>query len=259
MNPQVTSLKMENSKILQKIKKIDILILISLTLILAALFWINYSDVNLKIQNHLFNFQSKEWLVDKDELVKKILFYKLPKILLGFAIIGCLFAVIFGFKLLPQIKIISVFSDGLMSYFQKNRHRFFLIFLGLSLIPLIAGNIKKFTNVYCPNQLEIYGGDKPYIKIFDHYPEGFTQIKKAKCFPAGHAVTGFALMILFFALSGFYAFLGLAGAISLGWIIGFYQMAKGAHFFGDTLVSMLVCFFLAALIARIYLKFQKYD
>ncbi len=233
---------MVNSKISQQIRKIDILISASLILILAALFWVNYSDIDLKVQNHLFNFQSKTWLVDKDELVKKIFFYKLPKILLGITIFGCLASAIIGFKNHNQ------------NFCYKNRHRFFLIFLGLALIPLIAGNIKKFTNVYCPNQLEIYGGDKPYVKIFNHYPEGFTQIKKAKCFPAGHAVTGFALMILFFALSGFYAYLSLAGSILLGWIMGFYQMAKGAHFFGDTLVSMLVCFFLAALIARIYLK-----
>lgn len=238
---------MENSKISQQIRKIDILILTSLALILASLFWVNYSDIDLKIQSHLFDFQSKGWLVDKDEIIKKIFFYKLPKVLLGFAIVSCLVAAIIGFRNRNQ------------NFCYKNRYRFFLIFLGLSLIPVIAGNIKKFTNVYCPNQLEIYGGDKPYVKIFNHYPEGFTQIKKAKCFPAGHAVTGFALMILFFALSGFCAYLSLAGSILLGWIIGFYQMAKGAHFFGDTLVSMLVCFFLAALIARIYLKFQKYD
>ncbi len=238
---------MENSKILQQIRKIDLLIFVSASLILLSLCWVNYSDINLQIQKYLFDSQSQTWIVDKDEAIKKFFFYKLPKILFGALIFGCLFAAIVGFKNRKQ------------HFFHKNRHRFFLIFLGISLIPIIAGNIKKFTNVYCPNQLEIYGGDKPHVRIFDHYPEEFKQLKKGKCFPAGHAVTGFALMILFFALSGFYAFLSLAGAISLGWVIGFYQMAKGAHFFGDTLVSMLVCFFLAALIARIYLKFQKYD
>jgi membrane-associated PAP2 superfamily phosphatase len=44
-----------------------------------------------------------------------------------------------------------------------------------------------------------------------------------------------------------------------GWILGFYQMAKGAHFFGDTLVSMLLCFLVAAMIARFYFKKILYD
>jgi membrane-associated PAP2 superfamily phosphatase len=230
---------MENSKILT-IRKINLLIIFTSILIALALCLSNYTNLDVAIQNHLFNFENKTWLIDRDEPVKKFFFYKLPKITLGVVIVFCLFATIFGFKKKSQ-------------FFYENRHQFFLVFLGLSLIPLIAGNIKKFTNVYCPARLEIYGGDRPYVKIFDHYDEGFYQEKRAKCFPAGHAVTGFALFILFFALKKkSHRFLGVFSAIIFGWILGFYQMAKGAHFFGDTLVSMLVCFLIAALLSRIY-------
>lgn len=236
---------MENSKILA-IKKIDFLIIITSFLITLALCLANYSNFDVTIQNHLFNFENKTWLIDRDEPVKKFFFYKLPKILLGIAILFCLLAAISGFKKKSQ-------------FFYENRHRFFLVFLGLSLIPLIAGNIKKFTNVYCPAQLEIYGGNRPYVKVFDHYDKNFHQEKRAKCFPAGHAVTGFALFILFFTLKKkSHKFLGFFGAIIFGWILGFYQMAKGVHFFGDTLVSMLVCFLIAALLSKAcQFKFNK--
>ena len=230
---------MENSKI-SVIQKIDILIITTSILILCALGLINYSNIDLIIQNHFFNFENNTWLIDRDEPIKKFFFYKLPKILLGAVIVFCLIATVLGFKKKSQ-------------FFYQNRHHFFLIFLGLSLIPLIGGNVKKFTNVYCPTQLKIYGGNRPYVKIFDHYEKNFYQEKRAKCFPAGHSVTGFALFILFFALKKkSHKFCGFFAAMIFGWILGFYQIAKGVHFFGDTLVSMLCCFLIAAILSRIY-------
>jgi membrane-associated PAP2 superfamily phosphatase len=221
-------------------RRINFLIIIDLVLIAAALCLINFTDLDVKIQNYFFNFETKSWLIDKDEPIKKFIFYKFPKFFLGCTIVFCLAATILGFKKkLP------------------NRHKFFLIFLGLVLIPTIGGNIKKFTNVYCPNHLEIYGETKPYVKIFDHYPENFYQEKKAKCFPGGHAVTGFSLFILFFALQKkSHKFLGLFAGFFFGWMLGIYQMLKGAHFFGDTLASMLLCFLIAAVIYKIYSRFN---
>ncbi len=264
---------MKNSKILPQIKKIDALILACAGLLLALLCLVNYSNIDLEIQKYLFDFKTKTWLIDKDEPVKKLLFYQLPKVLFGLGVAACFTAVILGFKIVsnglltgPRSKCgvttrtrrHPAFTAGSSlhasnNFFTKNRHRFFLIFLGLSLIPLIAGNIKKFTNIYCPAQLEIYDGDKPYVRIFETYPSDFQQIKKGQCFPAGHAVVGFALMILFFAFTKkSHRLWGLASGLILGSITGFYQMAKGAHFLGDSLVSMLVCFLLAASIYKIY-------
>lgn len=263
---------MKSSKTLPQIKKINLIIAANLILICAALCLINFSDIDLEIQKKLFNFSDQTWLINKDELVAKFIFYKFPKVLFGVAVVGCLLAAIFGFrgqkKTTKQVQGDRNCSDSLSNsarhlelisrsrlFFVQNRHRFFLIFLGLSLIPLTAANIKKFTNVYCPNQIELFAGSKPYVKIFEPYPASFHQIKKGKCFPAGHAVTGFALMILFFVFTKkLHRFFGLLSGVTFGWIMGFYQMAKGAHFFGDTLVSMLVCFLLAALIYKIYFQ-----
>jgi len=256
---------MKNLEISKKIRAIDILIIINLTLVFLALCLINYTNLDLNIQKYFFDFESKKWLIDKNELVKKFIFYQFPKILFGGIVIACLSAAIIGFRRNalhtghPKL-VLGFFKSTAPNFFAKNRHKLLLIFFGLAFIPLIVGNIKKFTNVYCPMQLEIYGEKYPYVKIFDRYPADFLQPKKAKCFPAGHSVTGFALFILFFALTKKrLKIYGLFSGIIFGWTLGFYQMAKGAHFFGDTLVSMLLCFLVAALIARFYFKKISYD
>ncbi len=234
---------MTNSKISLKTPPTDIFIILSLASLALSLWLIQSSNIDLELQQYLFDSQSKDWLFDRAEPIKKLFFYNGPKILFGLTILLCLIA-----RFVPKFQPRDI----------AKRQRLTLIILGLILIPLIAGNIKKFTNVYCPANLEIYGGDKPYVKIFDSYPQDFHSRKKGQCFPAGHCVTGFALMILFFALQKkSMRLLSLFSSITLGWSMGFYQMAKGVHFFGDTLISMLLCFFLAALITRFYLKFSN--
>ena len=142
----------------------NFLIIADLALLIAALCFVNYSSFDISLQNHLFNFETKNWLIDADEPVKKFVFYTLPKILLGVAIFAALVATIFGFK-----------NTGFKNkanksqFFFKNRHKFLLIFLGLTLIPLTVGNIKKITDIYCPNQLAEYSGQYPHTRIFAKY------------------------------------------------------------------------------------------
>lgn len=222
-----------------KIAKIDFYIIASGFLVILTLILANYSDFDVKIQNHFFNFEQKKWLINAAEPIERWIFYQIPKILIGITIFLLIFCVFFAFK-------------GKNRDFYKNRYRLLLVFLGLVFIPLTVGNIKKFTNIYCPNQLEIYGGKYPYVKIFDHYDKNFKQEKLGKCYPAGHPVTGFCLFILFFAFrSKALKILGLFSALILGSILSFYQIAKGAHFVSDCVLSMFLCFFVAAILARI--------
>ena len=162
------------------------ILIITLALLGASLWLIQATEVDREIQKYFFDSQAKAWLIDKNEPVKKFFFHKFPKIFLGIIITGLLVCLFLGFKRKSEP-------------FFKNRHKILLIFLGLTLIPLTVGNIKKFTNIYCPSQLEDYGGNYPYVKIFDSYPQNFYQNKRGQCFPAGHATAGFALLILFFA------------------------------------------------------------
>ena len=83
---------------------------------------------------------------------------------------------------------------------KKLRYGCILFLLAMAFIPLVIAGAKKATNVYCPYQVTLYGGENPYVKVLSHYPPDydFTMHKRGHCFPAGHASGGFALMILFF-------------------------------------------------------------
>jgi membrane-associated PAP2 superfamily phosphatase len=119
---------------------------------------------------------------------------------------------------------------------------------------LFVANIKKFTNIRCPNQIIDFNGNFIYNKVFD--PDFSRYNKKGQCFPAGHAVTAFCLMMTYYIFNQkFIKIMLLTISVISGWIIGIYQIAKGAHFFGDTLISMLLCGLVANLVAKYFILF----
>ncbi len=81
------------------------------------------------------------------------------------------------------------------------------------------------------------------------------------CFPGGHASTGFALMTGFFVyrlVSKKYAYVFLFLGMSLGFIMGWGQMMRGAHFLSHNLWTAWIIFtFNILMYAIFYNKFQK--
>ncbi|KAB7885411.1 phosphatase PAP2 family protein, partial [Poseidonibacter ostreae] len=92
----------------------------------------------------------------------------------------------------------------------------------------------------------------PDVKLFDSYPTEFVQNKKIKCWPAGHASGGFALLSLFFLfkkrINQIYA---LIFALSVGWSMGTYKMLIGDHFLSHTIITMLIAWLLVLIIYKV--------
>ncbi|MBF0126131.1 MAG: phosphatase PAP2 family protein [Magnetococcales bacterium] len=89
------------------------------------------------------------------------------------------------------------------------------------------------------------------MSVFSSYPVDFKPERPGKCFPAGHPSGGFAFMMLFFVFQSRRAkILGLLLGLTLGWVLGIYQMLKGAHFFSHVLVSMVVAWIIIVFIKR---------
>ncbi|MDR1284949.1 MAG: phosphatase PAP2 family protein [Campylobacteraceae bacterium] len=199
-------------------------IIITFLLLIAVILAEQFTSLDIRIQNLFFDFSTCSWILEKNvNIVLHFLFYSGIKVLL----IG-----------------LSVLAIGLFAYSFKNkklkhyRYSCLLFTLAMILVPSILAGAKKYTNVYCPVQLSYYCGDKPYAKALSHYPIDYDN-NKGRCFPAGHASGGFALMALFFCFKRKkYKTAGLIAGLSLGWVMGIYQILRGEHFLSHTLVTM---------------------
>jgi membrane-associated PAP2 superfamily phosphatase len=98
---------------------------------------------------------------------------------------------------------------------------------------------KQLSNRHCPWDYDRYGGAVPYGGLFAEPP---AQCKPGRCFPAGHAAGGFALMGLYFvSRRKVWALAGLGAGLLLGAVFGFGQVARGAHFVSHNLWTAAIC------------------
>ncbi len=97
--------------------------------------------------------------------------------------------------------------------------------LSISACALIISGLKSLSASPCPWSLPQYGGSG----------------SAGKCFPAGHASSGFCLFSLYFAfrqLRVTRSWIFLILALALGWILGVGRQAQGAHFLSHSFATM---------------------
>lgn len=119
---------------------------------------------------------------------------------------------------------------------------------GSLLGPAIVALLKSSTHIYTPWSLELFGGDKPYIRLFDAAPDG---LPIGEAFPGGHSSGGFAFLSLFFLLTVYrprYRYYGLAAGLLLGSIFAIAQELRGAHFLSHDLFSLVICWYSALIV-----------
>lgn len=110
-----------------------------------------------------------------------------------------------------------------------------VVALLMGLGALSVGILKATSYHSCPWDLVEYGGQAVGYPLFGQIP---ADSGSGRCFPGGHASSGFMAMGLFFL---FYperprlAWGCFLGGIALGLIMGYGQVMRGAHFFSHNL------------------------
>jgi membrane-associated PAP2 superfamily phosphatase len=199
---------------------------VTLLLLAACLAFFELTNVDISIQNLFYDFHNRTWLIPTHDRFYQHWFHEEPR-QVAFVIAG---------EILIAL-IASLFYARLRAY----RYRLLALYLSIALAPALIGFLKHQTHVYCPCQTVAYNGTEPYVKTLERYPKGFHSTEKARCFPAGHATTGFMFMSLFFFFrDSRRKWLGLTAGLSLGWLLGLFQMARGEHFLSHTIVTMLL-------------------
>ena len=116
--------------------------------------------------------------------------------------------------------------------------------ISIALCATVVSGLKFATNMDCPRDLAGFGGDRPYMRLFQDRPDA---LPRAACFPGSHASTGFSLMAFYFLLLDTRPRLArrlLAAALALGAVFSFGQQARGAHFLSHDLTSAALDWFL---------------
>lgn len=124
---------------------------------------------------------------------------------------------------------------------KPHRKHFVFLFLGAVTGPVIVAIMKSVTHIYIPWDLQLFGGNRPYVRLFDASP---LNLPPGQAFPGGHSSAGFAYLSLYFALAVHQhplRYLALAGVIFLGSLFALTQEIRGAHFLSHDLVSLCIC------------------
>jgi membrane-associated PAP2 superfamily phosphatase len=112
------------------------------------------------------------------------------------------------------------------------------------LAALAVSLLKVGSHTSCPWELSDFGGLAHYASHWTLRPDGGT----GRCFPAGHAASGFSFMGGYFAFRPVDARIArrwLAAAVSGGLVLGLAQQWRGAHFMSHTLWTAAICWCVA--------------
>jgi membrane-associated PAP2 superfamily phosphatase len=199
-----------------------------------------FSEFDLRVQDLLFDFAHGCWRVDGAEPLGRALFYAGPKLFLAGFGFAALMLGVSPARLRAQLGFGAVPLVGI-----------WVFVLTLATTPALVGWSKSVTNVFCPSEIRRYGGQIPYVKLFEVFPPKTKPPRKGRSFPAGHASGGFALM----ALAGTAhtrrgQIVSISVGLAMGSAMGVYQMAKGAHYLSHTVITALLAWIIFALWSR---------
>ena len=211
------------------------IILTALLLLLSIIFF-GLSPLDIEIQDLLYNTQTHQWLLSKNAQPYHFIFYTGAKKLLILVAVVFLILILF-FRKHPKIK---PYIKGLL-----------IVILSAIFVPVITGGIKKYSNMPCPKHEIHYGGAYPRTAVWERYEAPYDKLDTIRCWPAGHASGGFALMSLFFLFKRKRnKLLALLTALVVGWSMGTYKMLIGDHFFSHTFITMLLAWLIILMINK---------
>lgn len=203
----------------------------------VALAVFELTHVDLWLQDHFYSPEANRWVVDQKNPVGRAFFYTGPKVLI----------ILTGVSVL----VLAVGPARWRTRWSLDRRGLWLGFLVMALVPILAGLGKKYTNIFCPSEIRRYGGDVPYVRLCEPYPEDDRPARRGGCFPAGHASGGFALLgLLAVRPTRRWRRGAIMLGLAFGWVMGGYQMLKGAHYLSHTVTTMLVAWIVVLLCAR---------
>jgi membrane-associated PAP2 superfamily phosphatase len=219
-------------------------LVLTISLLIVTLIVFELTNLDIVVQDLFFDFKTQQWILDRNDRILDLIFYSgIKKVLILFALAILVALIVFHKK-----TIVNTYKKGLV-----------IILLSAIFVPSIIGGLKAVTNTPCPKNIEHYGGNYPNITVFGRYPKDFKQECKIRCWPAGHASGGFALLSLFFLFKRTSnRKKAIIFASMSGWSMGIYKILIGDHFLSHTLITMFLAWTIILIIVQIIHKIHNH-
>jgi membrane-associated PAP2 superfamily phosphatase len=206
-----------------------------LVIFIAVLTTAELFDLKFLVANELYRLEGEQWSLKHHFITETILHE--------------------GVRNLNLIAVISLLALTLVQFVSgrniAQRRRYVLLLLSILLSFGLVNYLKATLGMDCPWDLRVYGGTKPYFSLWSLNDSSFSS---GRCFPSGHSSIGFAWIGLYFFWCKTRPGLAKVSAVFsslVGFILGFAQQLRGAHFFVDDITTAFICWSIALFIFHI--------
>ncbi|MGE8146906.1 phosphatase PAP2 family protein [Pseudomonas frederiksbergensis] len=183
------------------------------------------TDLDMNLARYFYDPAAGDFIGRHSYFLENILHDRAKEVVIAFSV----FAVI-GF-------ICAFFVEKLKPF----KRELGCLVLSLGLATSFVTPVKVVTAVQCPWSLEQFGGHETYSELLSPRPH---TDKPGRCWPGGHAATGFTLFALFFVLRDRRPRLARKAfifAAALGTVFSISRMMQGAHFFSHNVWTAIFC------------------
>ncbi|HSR02037.1 MAG TPA: phosphatase PAP2 family protein [Methylophilaceae bacterium] len=186
-----------------------------------------FTNIDLLLADYYFDFQTNHFIWKNSWFAQQLMHIYIKN------------AIMFlGFALISFVLIDIVISFKWVTNWLRIRLRFAAI--SALVVPSIISVLKRHSVLHCPWDEQRYGGAAPYLRLLDSIPSA---MEAGHCFPAGHASTGLwlaAFCVFWLPNRPRVAICVFFAGLCVGFVLGWVQQMRGAHFLSHTLWSMWI-------------------
>jgi membrane-associated PAP2 superfamily phosphatase len=186
-----------------------------------------FTSIDVNIEDYYYDAQIHQFIWKNSWFAKQLMHSYVKNVIIVLALLLIIVVVVDIAKPISKI-----------SAWTRIRLRF--VTVAAIVIPSFISSAKQLSVMHCPWDVERYGGVAPYLRLFDMMP---AQVEAGHCFPAGHASTGLwlaAFCVFWLPCHPRKALLVFLAGLGVGFVLGWVQQMRGAHFLSHTLWSLWI-------------------
>ncbi|MFD2642218.1 phosphatase PAP2 family protein [Pseudomonas japonica] len=195
----------------------------------VVLILLELTDLDMTLASLAFDHSAGQFIGRHSYFLEDILHDRAKQVVIAFSVFA----------------IIGLLASFVVQRLKPIRRELGCLVLAMGLSTGFVTPLKTVTAVQCPWSLSEFGGKETYSKLLEARPQ---TDKPGRCWPGGHAATGFTLFALFFVLRDRRPRLARAAlmfAFALGTVFSVGRMLQGAHFFSHNVWTAVFCWLIA--------------